>query len=186
MTMLTAAKLLARGAGLAKALVARAPFVSLDWDQRLKSRLEVEDSAGTRFAIFLPRGTVLRGGDVLVRGDGTFVRVLAAPQPVMEVRPCGHHGHHGHVHNPSQEGARGLMRAAYHLGNRHVPVDVQADHLKFEPDHVLADMLRGMHFDVVDALAAFEPEGGAYHVHAGHGHGHDHDHDDHDHDHAHD
>jgi urease accessory protein len=81
--MLTAAKLLPRGAGLAKALVARAPFVSLDWDQRCKSRLEAEDSAGVRFSVFLPRGTVMRDGDVLVRDDGSFVRVQAAPQPVM-------------------------------------------------------------------------------------------------------
>jgi urease accessory protein len=78
-----------------------------------------------------------------------------------------------------------LIRAAYHLGNRHVPIELTPDHLKIEPDHVLADMLRAMHLIVHEADVAFEPEAGAYaaghaaHV-GGHGHGHDHGHD-HDH-----
>ena len=78
-----------------------------------------------------------------------------------------------------------LMRAAYHLGNRHVPIELQPDHLKIEPDHVLADMLRSMHMTVTEAELPFEPEGGAYggHVtndghshHHGHAHGHEHHH----------
>jgi urease accessory protein len=77
-----------------------------------------------------------------------------------------------------------LTRAAYHLGNRHVPIELKPDHLKIEPDHVLADMLRSMHLIVVAVDEAFEPEGGAYGSHGG-GHGHDHAHD-HDHGHNHD
>ncbi len=162
----TVGRCLPAGAGVAKVLLKRAPWVSLDWDRRQKSRLDAVDSNGNRVDIFLPRGTVMRGGDVLLTQAGVFIVVRAALQPVMEVRPCAVHGH-----------AHDLVRAAYHLGNRHVGVDVQADHLKIEPDHVLAEMLRGMHFDVIACDAPFEPEGGAYqaggHEH-GHGHGHGH------------
>jgi urease accessory protein len=74
-----------------------------------------------------------------------------------------------------------LLRAAYHLGNRHVPIELKPDHLKIEPDHVLAAMLRSMHLIVTEQASAFEPEGGAYgaqaqHAHHGHGHHHDHEH----------
>jgi len=81
-----------------------------------------------------------------------------------------------------------LTRAAYHLGNRHVPIELQADHLKIEPDHVLADMLRAMHLIVNEVLESFEPENGAYGEHGGgHHHGHAHGHSNaHDHAHGHD
>jgi urease accessory protein len=112
---------------------------------------------------------VVRGGDVLVAEDGSMVRVLAAPQPVLVITHCTEHG------TPFD-----LTRAAYHLGNRHVPIELKPDHLKIEPDHVLADMLRAMHLIVNEANAAFEPEGGAYggghaHSHGSHG-SHDHHH----------
>ncbi|MCY1559917.1 Urease accessory protein UreE [compost metagenome] len=71
------------------------------------------------------------------------------------------------------------MRAAYHLGNRHVPIELKPDHLKIEPDHVLADLLRAMHLTVVEVREPFEPEGGAYAgqvASSGHGHGHSHGH----------
>jgi urease accessory protein len=111
---------------------------------------------------------VVRGGDVLVAEDGSMVAVQAAPQPVLVVRACPDHG------TPFD-----LLRGAYHLGNRHVPLELQPDHLKLEPDHVLAEMLRQMHLVVTEELAAFEPEGGAYQS-GGHGHGHDHGHEHHD------
>jgi urease accessory protein len=88
--------------------------------------------------------------------------VLAAPQPVLEVRACTEHG------SPFD-----LLRAAYHLGNRHVPLALQPGHLTLEPDHVLADMLRQMHLIVTEAQAPFEPESGAYaasHAHEAHDH----------------
>jgi urease accessory protein len=175
--MLTVNKLIPQGRGLAAVLLKRAASVELDWDVRCKSRFDATDSAGRTLGVFLPRGSVVRGGDVLVAEDGSLIRVHAAPQPVMVVRPCPQHG------TPFD-----LVRAAYHLGNRHVQLQLTPDHLKLEPDHVLAQMLDAMHLIVTDEQAAFEPEGGAYAAHGGgHGHGHSHDHGHgHDHDHGHD
>jgi urease accessory protein len=182
-TMLTINKLLPQGRGLASALLKRASQVELDWDTRQKSRFDATDSLQRALGVFLPRGSVVRGGDVLVAEDGSLIRVVATPQPVMVVRADAGHGT-----------AFDLMRAAYHLGNRHVALQLLPDCLQLEPDHVLADMLRQMHLQVSEQLAAFEPEGGAYaggghgkchdHGHA-HGQAHDHDHD-HDHGHGHD
>ena len=149
--MLTINKLIAQGAGLAPVLVKRASTVELDWDTRQKSRFDVTDSLGRPLGIFLPRGTVVRGGDVLVGADGSFVNVMAAPQGVLRITHCAAHG------SPYD-----LIRAAYHLGNRHVPIELKPDHLKIEPDHVLADMLRAMHLIVTPVDEAFEPENGAY------------------------
>jgi len=163
--MLQTSKLIPKGAGLAPALVKRAATVELNWDVRQKSRFDAIDSAGRTLGVFLPRGTVVRGGDVLVAQDGSLVRVLAAPQSVLKITHCANHG------TPYD-----LIRAAYHLGNRHVPIELKPDHLKIEPDHVLADMLRAMHLIVHAVDEAFEPESGAYasggHAHTGHGHSH--------------
>jgi len=192
--MLTANKLMPQGKGLAPVLLKRAATLELDWDVRQKSRFDATDSQGRQIGVFLPRGTAVRGGDVLVAEDGSLVRVIAAPQPVLVITHCSAHG------TPFD-----LTRAAYHLGNRHVPIELQPDHLKIEPDHVLAAMLRAMHLIVREAEAAFEPEGGAYGAHGGghshHGaapvgpvlhpdayaqpHDHDHGHDHHGHDHGH-
>jgi urease accessory protein len=197
--MLTVNKVLAQGRGLAGALLKRAPYIELDWDVRQKSRFDATDSSGRSIGVFLARGTVVRGGDVLVAEDGSLISVRAAPQAVLVVRHCTEHG------SPFD-----LVRAAYHLGNRHVQLQLAPDHLKLEPDHVLAQMLRQMHLIVTEASEAFEPEGGAYaaqshdhghdhahgdgHAHAGtpkhdghdHSHGHDHAHGhDHEHDHGH-
>jgi urease accessory protein len=174
--MITASKLVPAGRGLAAPLLRRASHVELDWDVRQKSRFDCTDSTGRALGVFLPRGTVVRGGDVLVAEDGSLVRVDAAAQPVLLVRA----GPRAHEFD--------LLRAAYHLGNRHVALELQPDHLKLEPDHVLAELLRAMGLDVQATQAPFEPEGGAYASSAAHGHashaGHDHDHDnDHDHDH---
>jgi len=162
--MLQTSKLISQGAGLAAALLKRAATLELDWDTRQKSRFEAADSAGRTLGVFLPRGTVVRGGDVLVADDGSLVLVLAAPQAVLKITHCTDHG------TPYD-----LIRAAYHLGNRHVPIELKPDHLKIEPDHVLADMLRAMHLIVHAVDEAFEPENGAY-ASGGHGHSHDHEH----------
>ncbi len=173
--MIHATKRIAGGAGLAAVLAKRAPTLELDWDTRSKSRFSATDSSGREIGVVLPRGTNLRGGDVLVAEDGTLLRVIAAAQPVLQVRHCSEHG------SPFD-----LLRAAYHLGNRHVPLELQSEVLQFEPDPVLADMLRRQHLIVTEAQAAFEPEGGAYGEGAGHGHHHHgHEHHDHDHGHAH-
>lgn len=162
--MLIVNKIIPQAQGLAAVLLRRASQVELSWDLRQKSRFDAVDSASRQLGFMLPRGTVLRGGDVAVAEDGSLVRVLAAPQAVLVVRTCPEHG------TP-----RDLLRAAYHLANRHVPLELQADHLKLEPDHVLADMLRAMHLVVQEALGAFEPESGAYAA-GGHAHSHGHDH----------
>ena len=177
-TLLTINKLITQGRGLSRVLLARAATVSLDWDVRQKSRFDATDSQGRALGVFLPRGAVVRGGDVLVAEDGSLIAVQAAPQPVLVVTTCKEHG-----------SAFDLVRAAYHLGNRHVPLELKPDHLKLEPDHVLADLLRQMHLTVTDAQAPFEPESGAYAPGAtagGHDHGHSQPHDQaHDHGHTH-
>ena len=149
--MLNIDKIIPGGRGLAPALLRRATVVELDWDVRQRSRFEALDSAGTSLGVFLPRGTVVRGGDVLVAEDGSLRRVQAAPQPLLVVRACAEHG-----------SAHDLLRAAYHLGNRHVALELAPDHLKLEPDPVLADMLRRRHLIVEETREAFEPEAGAY------------------------
>ncbi len=159
--MLIANQLMLQGRGLAPVLLRRAATIELDWDVRRKSRFDATDSAGRMLGIFLPRGSVVRGDDVLVAEDGSLIRVLAAPQPVLVITHCQQHG------RPFD-----LIRAAYHLGNRHVPIELKPDHLKIEPDHVLADLLRAMHLIVRESNEAFEPEAGAYsaHAHAQHEH----------------
>ena len=161
--MLTVNKLIPQARGLAPVLVKRAARVELDWDVRQKSRFDATDSTGHALGVFLPRGTPVRGGDVLVAEDGSLIKVLAAPQRVLVVRHCADHG------TPFD-----LLRAAYHLGNRHVQLQLAPDSLTFEPDHVLAEMLRQMHLIVTEANQAFEPEGGAYAASTAAGSGHDH------------
>jgi len=181
--MLQACKLIPQGRGLAPALVRRAAHLELDWDVRQKSRFDATASNGRSVGVFLPRGTVVRGGDVLITQDGSLLRVVAAPQAVLKITACAAHDHH-HEHS----GGFDLMRAAYHLGNRHVPIELKPDHLKIEPDHVLAELLRAMHLSVTEVREAFEPEAGAYASHGatpggghhpahdhGHGNGHAHD-----------
>jgi urease accessory protein len=171
--MITVSKLMPQGAGLASVLLKRAHTLELDWDVRQKSRFDGADSSGRALGVFLPRGTVVRGGDVLVAEDGSLIRVIAAPQAMLRITYCTAHG------SPFD-----LIRAAYHLGNRHVAIELKSDHLKIEPDHVLADMLRAMHLIVNEVNESFEPESGAYSSHGGHAHGLDHAHG-HSHDHAH-
>ena len=154
------------GAGLAPVLLKRASSVELDWDIRQKSRFDAVDSNSRQLGIFLPRGTLIRGGDVLVAEDGSLIKVIARAQQVLTITIAQGHG------TPFD-----LIRAAYHLGNRHVPIELKPDHLKIESDHVLAEMLRAMHLTVTEVETAFEPEGGAYsaqpHNHGNHSHMHE-------------
>jgi len=166
--MITVNKLLPQGKGLSAVLLKRAAAVVLDWDTRQKSRFDTDDSLGRQLGVFLPRGTAVRGGDVLVAEDGSLIKVIAQPQSVMRITPCAEHG------SPFD-----LVRAAYHLGNRHVQIELTPQYLQIEPDHVLGEMLQKMHLDVDEMLAPFEPEGGAYSAHAGHDHGHAHGHEGH-------
>ncbi|MEO6565120.1 MAG: urease accessory protein UreE [Casimicrobiaceae bacterium] len=134
--------------------VAQATLV-LPFHLRQKSRLLARLTSGEEVGLMLERGTVLRGGDRLRADDTRVVAVVAADEALMEAR-C--------------DDATGLARCAFHLGNRHTPVEVRAGALRFAADDVLAAMLRGLGAHV-DAIAApFEPEAGAYaggHHHSG-------------------
>ncbi|WP_342050962.1 MULTISPECIES: urease accessory protein UreE [unclassified Cupriavidus] len=169
--------------GIAPVLVKRAAKLVLPFGDRSKSRLRAVLDNGGEVALFLPRGTVLRGGDLLVAEDGAFIEVQAAAESVLQV---------------TADDALSLMRAAYHLGNRHTPVEVGRDYLRLEYDPVLADMLVRLGVTIARAELPFEPEAGAYG--GGHKHGHDatfaedyaaaqavfHEHHGHAHDHGHD
>ena len=128
---------------LARALVARAVTLTLPYEARCKSRLAAHLDDGEAVALLMPRGTVLAEGDVLVADDGALIRVVAAPESLMRV---------------TASSAAELMRAAYHLGNRHTPVELGDGYLQLEVDTVLRDMLQGigMRVEVVDA--PFHPE----------------------------
>ncbi|CAG9241429.1 MULTISPECIES: urease accessory protein UreE [Paraburkholderia] len=154
--MRTIDKLLGAHIKLAPVLIKRAPTLTLAFDARCKSRLAATLDSGEEVALLLPRGTVLRDGDVLVADDGGLVRVVAAPESVLYVRAPD---------------VLTLTRAAYHLGNRHTPVEVGADYLKLEYDPVLADMLKRLGALVDQVEMPFQPETGAYG--GGHRHGHD-------------
>lgn len=135
--------------------------VTLPIDIRVKSRAKVTLSDGREAGLMLPRGLLLRGGDLLTTDDGReVVEVIAAPEPLSIVR-CA---------DPFL-----LARACYHLGNRHVPLQIMPGELRYHHDHVLDDMLRQFSLDVSFAHAPFEPEAGAY-ASEGHGHSHGHSH----------
>ncbi len=126
----------------------------LPFELRQKSRLRTRLASGEEMGLFLERGTLLRGGDYLISNDGRVILVIAAAEAVLKVTCAS-----------SQD----LTRAAYHLGNRHVPVEVGNGWLRLGADHVLADMLRGLGAKVSEEISPFEPEAGAYG--GGHQHG---------------
>ena len=125
----------------------------LAFEQRRKARQRTVLVTGEEVALFLDRGMILHGGDCLLSDDGRVVRIVAAPEALMEVK---------------SDDAGVLARAAYHLGNRHCPVEIGEGMLRFPADHVLAEMLLGMGLAVTSISAPFEPEAGAYA--AGHHH----------------
>lgn len=127
-----------------------APSIALSFDTRQKCRFRATLATGEDIGVDLPRTGVLRSGHYIATADGQVLQVLAAPQALMQaiaVQPFD------------------LLKAAYHLGNRHVPLMLTPDALYFEPDHVLADMLRGLGLQVTDVSHPFEPESGAYAQH---------------------
>lgn len=137
--------------------------LALAYDERKRSRLKVTLASGRAAGIFLERGDHLRDGDRLAAEDGSaVVEILAAPETLIEA-----------------EAASPLLfaRAAYHLGNRHVPVQIlptaDGGKLRFQTDHVLAEMVKGLGCTVRETEAPFQPESGAYGGQAGHHHGDD-------------
>ena len=143
---------------------ASAGSLTLSYADRCKCRLRAQlDEGGDEVGLFLPRGTILRGGDLLQSDDGRTIQVLAAAQEVYVVQ----------AQASSTDARLDLLRAAYHLGTRHIPVQILPLRLQLERDPVLKDMLLRLGLQVEEACAPFEPESGAY----GGGHRHDHDHD---------
>jgi urease accessory protein len=126
----------------------------LPFHLREKSRLRAVLTNGEEVALLRPRGTVLRGGDLVGGNDGRVVRIVAEPESVYRVR------------HPD---ARGLVRCAFHLGNRHTEMEVGDGWLRIRADPVLGEMLAGLGAQVSAELAPFEPESGAYG--GGHHHG---------------
>lgn len=143
------------------------PELVLSFQQREKSRLKAELANGEAVGLFLARGTVLKAGDVLESDDGARLRVVAADETVSTVTAKDSHL---------------LLRIAYHLGNRHVPLQVEPTWLRYRHDHVLDDMVRLIGGEVKVEQAPIQPESGAYG--GGHHHHHDHSHD-HSHHHGH-
>jgi urease accessory protein len=144
---------------LAPADASASDRLTLTFELRCKTRLRTQLDSGEEAGLFLERGIILRAGDKLLGKDGRIVEVAAAPERVIEAR---------------SDDPLLLARAAYHLGNRHVPVQVAAGLLRFGSDHVLGEMLRGLGLDVTQTEAPFEPESGAYGGHGGHAHPHGH------------
>ncbi len=127
----------------------------LTYDQREKCRQRAQLDSGEEVALFTVRGSVLRDGDLLTGETGFVARVRAAAEPVYTVRAAD---------------AQGLLRCAFHLGNRHSQVQVGAGFLRIRVDPVLRDMLAGLGATVMQEMAVFEPEAGAYS--GGHAHSH--------------
>jgi urease accessory protein len=126
--------------------------VTLASEDRHRRRLVMTGEAGTRFLLDLPQAVMLRDGDGLVLDDGSIVRVVGKPEPLVEIAA-------------PDEAAR--LRIAWHIGNRHVEVQVVGDRLRIRRDHVLEAMLTGLGATLTPLEAAFDPEQGAY------AHGHD-------------
>jgi urease accessory protein len=167
---------------------APADTVVLDFDDRHRRRMAMTGTRGLEFLLDLENATVLRGGDALVLDDNRLIEVVAAPEPLAEIRGA----------DPQH-----LVRVAWHLGNRHLPTQMMAKGLRIRRDHVIEAMVKGLGARVIEIEAPFDPEGGAYaggghghaesdphghaaHDHSSHDHGEHHHHDEHgDHDHHH-
>jgi urease accessory protein len=163
---------------------AAADTVVLDFDDRHRRRMAMTGTRGLEFLLDLENAVALRGGDALVLDDGRLVEVVAAPEPLIEIRGT----------DPQH-----LVRVAWHLGNRHLPTQIMPKGLRIRRDHVIEAMVKGLGARVIEIESPFDPEGGAYaggghahapesaphahtaHDHASHGHGHHH-HNEHHHD----
>jgi urease accessory protein len=148
-----------------------ADTVVLGFDDRHRRRMAMTGTRGLEFLLDLENAVALRGGDALVLEDGRLIEVVAAPEPLAEIR-CNDPQH--------------LVRVAWHLGNRHLPTQITLKGLRIRRDHVIEAMVKGLGARIIEIDAPFDPEGGAYagggHAHAPEHHAHDHaahDHDDH-------
>jgi len=128
--------------------------VKLTFEARCKSRLLLRLDSGDTAALVVERGRLLRGGDRVRTEDGRDIEIIAVEEALLEA---------------VSDDPVALAKAAYHLGNRHVAVQVMPGRLRFLNDHVLGEMVKGLGLQVVPVLAVFEPEGGAYGHHHAHG-----------------
>jgi urease accessory protein len=142
-----------------------ADSVVLDFDDRHRRRLQMTGVGGLSFLLDLPNAVALRGGDALALDDGRLIEVVAAPEPLAELRASDAHE---------------LVRLAWHLGNRHLPTQIVGQKLRIRRDSVIEEMAKGLGASVRAIEAPFDPEGGAYASGGDHGHAH-HAHDHHDH-----
>jgi len=135
-------------------MISKADTVHLSFDARSKSRLLLRLDSGAQAALVVERGRLLRGGDRVRTLDGREVEIIAAEEALLEA---------------SSDDPVAIAKAAFHLGNRHVAVQVMANRLRFLNDHVLEEMVKGLGLRVAAVQAPFEPEGGAYGHHHAHG-----------------
>ncbi len=133
--------------------------LTLPYDSRKKARLYTRLDNGLEAGLFLPRGHTLRGGEQIKAETGEIVTIISASEEVSTV---------------FSDNRYLLMRACYHLGNRHIPLEIQPDFIRFQHDHVLNKMLEHLDLQVVHEYAPFEPESGAYAHHHSHSHQHAH------------
>jgi urease accessory protein len=147
---------------------AAADTIVLGFDDRHRRRMTMTGTRGLEFLLDLESAVALRGGDALVLEDGRLIEVVAAPEPLAEIR----------VADPQH-----LVRVAWHLGNRHLPTQIMAKGLRIRRDHVIEAMVQGLGARVIEIEAPFDPEGGAYaggpaaHVQSAHDHHEHHHHD---------
>jgi len=137
--------------------------LTLPFELRQKSRLRTQLDSGEAIGLILPRGNILRSGDCLRAENGLVIQLIAAPEPVSTATTGDSHT---------------LLRASYHLGNRHVPLQIAPGWLRYLQDHVLDDMLISLGLNISHESAPFEPEAGAYHHHHQSSNGNNHHHDD--------
>ncbi len=147
--------------------------ITLDREARHRRRVALTTDRGHEFLLDLPEATYLADGDALELENRGLVKVVAAPEALLEI----------HVHD-----AQALARIAWHIGNRHTPAEIAPSAIYIQPDHVLEEMVIGLGAHVHHVTRPFDPEGGAYGgkgpLQKGHHHGHDHSHGHHDHHHA--
>lgn len=134
-----------------------AGHVLIDFDRRHRRRITLTTEAGEEILLDLPQAVRLRDGDGLQLDDGRIIRVTAKAEPLLEI----------HAHGPAE-----LVRIAWHLGNRHLPVQLLGDRIRIRADHVIADMVHGLGGHAHAVEAPFDPEGGAY-APGGHHHHHE-------------
>ena len=133
--------------------------ITLDAHERHRRRMVMSGERGTKFLLDLPQATTLHDGDGLVLDDGAMVRIVGRPERLIEVVAADTHA---------------LARLAWHIGNRHVDVEIVGDRLRIRRDHVIEEMLRGLGARLSPVDAPFNPEHGAYDHHHGQGHVHEH------------